>query len=152
MILEIMNIILLILIVVSDQLIKSCIRLVPTGTMLFSLPPFFRIIHTVNTGAAFSIFRGNIWLILILSIILLAALCIVVVRFMNLTRPASVAFFCLLGGGIGNLIDRLFYKSVTDYIQLLFIDFPVFNLADIAITLSIIILMILLMTGHLENS
>ena len=72
------------------------------------------------------------------------------VRNLHLTKPAWMAVACLAGGGIGNLLDRLLYSGVTDYIRLQFIDFPVFNLADIAITGSVSVLLILLASDTLE--
>ena len=53
---------------------------------------------------------------------------------------------------MGNLIDRIAYAGVTDYIRLLLFDFPIFNLADMAITGSIAVLLILLLTGRLEET
>ena len=58
----------------------------------------------------------------------------------------------MIGGGVGNLIDRIAYAGVTDYIRLLLFDFPIFNLADMAITGSIAVLLILLLTGRLEET
>lgn len=145
------NIALLVLIVIADQIIKSWVRCFPPGITLFSFSPFLEIVHTINTGAAFSLFYNNSRLVLVLSVFLLSAVCIFSMRFMRLTQSASTALFCLIGGGIGNLLDRVLYKSVTDYIRLLFVDFPVFNLADVAITLSVFVLMFLILTGHLEE-
>ena len=146
-----MHTVLLILIIFIDQIVKTWIRCYPPGTALYSCSPLFEIVHTVNTGAAFSLLHTNSLLVLILSALLLFVVWVYTTRFMRLTQFAKTALFCLLGGGIGNLIDRLLYNSVTDYIRLLFIHFPVFNLADIAITLSVFILMLLILTGHLEE-
>ena len=71
---------------------------------------------------------------------------------MRLTKAASLACMTLIGGGVGNLIDRILFGGVTDYIHLLFLDFPIFNLADIAITCSVFVLILLLMTNRLEES
>ena len=71
---------------------------------------------------------------------------------MRLTRTAQTAICCMIGGGVGNLIDRIVYAGVTDYIRLLLFDFPVFNLADIAITGSGVVLLILILMGKLEQT
>ena len=59
-----------------------------------------------------------------------------------------VSLSVLLGGGIGNLIDRVIWGGVTDYIRLLFIRFPVFNFADICITVSVAVLFVLICFDH----
>ena len=131
------------------------------------IEPLFRFVisylafHTINTALAYNATVANPVIELGLAavgaflppvvLILLCAILVVMTRYIHLTRPARTALACLLGGGIGNLIDRLIYGGVTDYIHLLFIDFPVFNLADIAITLSFSALLYLMITKRLET-
>jgi len=135
----------------ADQYIKCQIRRLPAGVPFCSISGLFEIVPSVNTGAAFSVLSGNNFLIILLSALLLY-LCIYIGRTMHLTKPAMFACVVLLGGGIGNLIDRVLFGGVTDYIRLLFVQFPVFNLADIAITCSVFSLLLLLMTNRLEES
>ena len=139
-------------IIALDQAIKSLIRLTPVGSTLFEVPGVFSLTHSINTGAAFSLFSGRPMLLAILSIGLLAAIIFYARKSLRLTKPARVALACMLGGGIGNQMDRVFLSGVTDYIRLLFIDFPVFNLADMAITLSVMLLLFLLLTDALEET
>ena len=106
--------------------------------------------YAENTGAAFSLFSEHPQMVMMLTALLLLFLTAVVFRRLRLTTPARLAVSALLGGGLGNLADRLFFGAVTDYIRLLFIRFPVFNLADVLITLSVATLMLLLFTGRLE--
>lgn len=134
-----------------DQAIKAVIRRAPQGHVFFRLDGVVEFTHSTNTGAAFSMLSGRTALITALSALLLAALVIFVHRTMRLTRGARAALTCLIGGGVGNLIDRLFFAGVTDYIRILFFRFPVFNLADIMITLSIAALVVLLFTGRMEE-
>lgn len=134
----------------ADQLIKQYIRLQPTGTVLFSIPYAADIVHCSNTGAAFSILSGHTLLLTVFSVVLLAAVTYLLFKRMRLSSAAKAGYAVLLGGGAGNLIDRVLYGCVTDYIRLTFIDFPVFNLADIAITLSAVLLAFLTLTDRLE--
>ena len=136
----------------ADQLIKAYVRSLPEGETFFEISGVVLLEHRLNTGAAFSLLSGYTGIIALISIVLLSAIVIVVSRYLRLTASGSIAIQCLIGGGIGNLLDRLFYAGVTDYIRLLFVPFPVFNLADIAITVSIIVLLILLLTDHLEET
>lgn len=135
---------------VLDQLIKAYVRSFPLGESILEIPGILSFTHCVNTGAAFSMMAGYTSVIVVFSIGLLAGIGVYTVRRLHLTMPALKALSCLAGGGIGNLLDRLLFSGVTDYIRLQFIDFPVFNLADIAITGSVGVLLILLVSDTLE--
>jgi len=137
-------------IALADQLIKNAVRSMPQGYAFLRIPGLVEFIHSTNTGAAFSIFSGNAGYLAVVSAVLLFVLGIFLCRSLSLTMPAQIAFSCLIGGGIGNLIDRVIYGSVTDYIRLLPIRFPVFNLADIAITVSVSSLLLMMLTRRLE--
>lgn len=139
-------------IVAADQAIKAVIRCRTPGQTLLEIPGVVAITPSFNTGAAFSLLSGQPMLLAVVSAALLLALCLYAARRIHLTRAAETALCCLIGGGVGNLIDRIAYAGVTDYIRLLLFDFPVFNLADMAITCSIAVLLILLLTGRLEET
>lgn len=132
-----------------DQAIKACIRHTPQGHVFFRFSPFVELTHYTNTGAAFSLFAGNAWFVALLAILLLIAL-FALVRGMALTDRAFTAVAFLIGGGLGNLLDRLLFGGVTDYIRILPFRFPVFNFADICITLAACYLLLLTLTGRLE--
>ena len=135
-----------------DQAIKAYVRTIPYGYTFFEVPGLVSLTHCVNTGAAFSILSGKTQFLVLVSVLLLGVIGVYVLRKMRLTKPACAALACVIGGGVGNLLDRAFLGGVTDYIRLLFIDFPVFNLADIAITGAVGVLMILLITDKLEEA
>lgn len=134
----------------ADQLIKRVIRGTPQGCVLLRIPGVLEITHFVNTGAAFSVLEGRTVLLAALSVLLLAALIVFFMRSPDLNTGARLALGILAGGGLGNLADRVVFGGVTDYIRLLFIPFPVFNLADICITCSILYLIFGLLTGRLD--
>jgi len=122
------------LVILLDQITKFLI----TGNFYFceSVPVIknvFHITYVTNTGTAFSMFAGyGKWLMLVV----VAALVIIYVHLMKHREsiPASslIAFSLILGGGMGNLIDRIFRGAVVDFID--FRIWPVFNVADSAIT------------------
>ena len=114
------------------------------------LPGVLEITHCVNTGAAFSVLEGRTLLLAALSVLLLAGLIVFFMRSPELNTGTHVALGVLAGGGLGNLADRIVFGGVTDYIRLLFLPFPVFNLADICITCSILYLVFSLLTGRLD--
>ena len=136
----------------ADQFVKLTIRSYPVGSVVLRFPPVAEIIHCVNRGAAFSVFSECPVLLAACSILLICLIAYIAFFRMEMTKAGKLSAAMLLGGGIGNLIDRLVYGVVTDYIRVLFVRFPVFNLADIAITLSVIVLITLSFTGKLENS
>lgn len=134
-----------------DQAVKALVRRAPAGSTLWTIPGVVAITPCSNTGAAFSLLAGRTAFIALFSVALLAAMLWLLLRTMRATRAAKTALACLVGGGIGNLVDRLAFGSVTDYVRLLFIDFPVFNLADVCVTASIGFMLLLLLTGRLEE-
>ena len=140
------------LFLVLDQAIKAYVRTIPTGQTFFTIPGFLSLTHCVNTGAAFSILSGKTLFLAMLSVFLLGTIYVFVCREMRLTAPARLALSCMIGGGVGNLLDRVLFGGVTDYVRLLFVSFPVFNLADIGITVAIAVLMVMLLTDTLEES
>ena len=96
-----------------------------------------------NSGAAFSIMQNNTLLLILISVITVFFILIFILK---KTAKLSIYNTCALafisGGAIGNLIDRIFNSYVIDFIQLDFINFPVFNFADIFINIGVIILVV----------
>ena len=132
-----------VLVVVADQLSKLWIRSnLLVGQSLFEIG-FFRITHIHNTGAAFGLFRGHSLMLTVVALFGVAVLLLYVFFFyrhyplLN-NRLSRVALGLVLGGTIGNLIDRLQFDYVTDFID--FTVWPVFNIADSAITVGVIII------------
>lgn len=138
------------LIVTVDQWLKGVVENCAEGDVLFRFPPLFEIVHTQNHGAAFSMLTGERPLILIITTCMILFLAAVMLLHRRITIVARWSIAFLLGGGIGNWLDRMTFGGVTDYIRTLFIRFPVFNLADVCITLSSAVLFVLVVLGQLE--
>ena len=103
----------------------------------------FRLVH--NRGAAWGSFSGMVDILVIVT----ALLCIAILVYAFITsRRASllemIGLALVLGGGVGNLVDRVVNGYVIDFISPLFIDFPTFNIADIGITCGIVCVVIAL--------
>lgn len=94
-----------------------------------------------NTGAAFSLFEGNVVLLALVSVL---AVIFIVGYLLKSTSKSylllSIGWALLLGGTIGNLIDRIVHGYVIDFINLNFINFPIFNFADIFINIGAFII------------
>ena len=130
------------LIVVADQLSKIWIRTnLAVGQ---SLPEsgFPRLIHITNTGAGFGLLQGQSFALTIVAIVSIVALLVYAVflyrrfPFLN-NRLAWLGLGLILGGVTGNLIDRLRFGSVTDFIDFGF--WPAFNVSDSAIVVGVFI-------------
>lgn len=122
-------------VVALDQWTKWLVRrALPLYESKDSIFGIFHITHVENTGGAWSMFSGQLWLFIGVMAIFVA-LIVVLIWKQWLKKPFE--WWCLaaiLGGGIGNLIDRLANGRVTDMICLDFVNFPVFNVADCFIT------------------
>ena len=113
--------------------------------------PFFRIVHWTNTGAAFGMFQGGGLLFGFLALIVSAAIIIYFPQLPEDHKLLRVALAMQLGGALGNLIDRIKFGPVTDFIAVG--SFPVFNIADACITIGVgLLLLNLWVVEHREKS
>lgn len=132
----------LLLIVVSDQLVKNWIRSYPVGQTIGKVG-FIFIGHIQNTGAAWGMFQGHSLILAIIAIIgFVVFSCVGIYILRRFPHYANIlnriGFGLILGGTLGNLIDRLRFGTVTDFIDLGF--FPAFNIADSALTIGVILI------------
>lgn len=130
------------LIVLADQASKYLITLqYSAGGHLDIIPNVLRISYVTNSGGAFSMFSDHTMVLAIVS----AVVCLAIIVLMIVLRKAPLAKLSLgfiLGGAIGNLIDRFVMGYVVDMFETLFIDFAIFNVADIFITIGAVLFVI----------
>ena len=109
----------------------------------FSLIGDFLWIETsFNEGAAFGQFQGGKWIFLALAIIVVGFICYLVISRKIKSKTLSVGLALLLGGIIGNAIDRVIFSGVRDFIYFKFINFAIFNMADAFITIGTILVIV----------
>jgi lipoprotein signal peptidase len=126
-------------VVLIDRLVKIWAMGARPENIRF-LPGVLQLFYVENTGMAFGLFAGQpIWFAVIAIPALLAAF--FVLRRFRLNAFCRVALGLLAGGAVGNLIDRLFLGYVVDMFDFLFVNFAVFNVADIGLTVGTIMLM-----------
>ncbi len=136
-------ILLTVAIIALDQIVKYIVEMNISSTDIITvIPKVIDFVFVKNTGAAFSIFSNSTKLLGLISILF----CIAVIVYWMMKRPKS-KLFCLslsllFAGAAGNAIDRIFRGYVVDFIETTFIKFPVFNIADVAITVGGAILVI----------
>lgn len=119
-----------------DQLIKIAVlnSSLVSGEVSTVIDGFLQWRYVENTGAAFSLFTGKTALLSVFTaVVLLVGFYLIIAKKIK-SKVALVSVVMLMGGGLGNLIDRVFRHFVVDYIEVLFIDFPVFNFADCFVT------------------
>ena len=124
-----------------DQLIKrwATVVLLPKTAMTL-IPGVLELRYFLNDGMAFSMLAGKQKLLIaVTSLMLLGVLWMLFAR--KLTPLERVAWTLVLGGGIGNLIDRIATGVVVDYINVLFMNFAIFNFADICVCVGVGLLM-----------
>ena len=120
--------------VALDQIVKALVVAnIPLGGAVEIIPGLIRLTYVRNTGAAFSILSGQRTFFLILTAVFLAGVVWCVVK-KKLPRPYLWILAVITGGAIGNLIDRTVNGFVIDMFELEFINFAVFNVADLFIT------------------
>lgn len=89
--------------------------------------------YVQNTGAAFSLFQEHTWVLAVVSLVVAVLLILALIKKI-FTRPWGViSLAVVLAGAVGNLIDRVFLGFVTDMFQTTFMNFAVFNVADICV-------------------
>lgn len=135
------------LVIVLDQLTKlMVVDAFAYGEGLI-ITSFFNLVHVLNHGAAFSFLAGaggwQRWFFTILAAVISVWL-IVMIRRHQSERLQPLAFALILGGAIGNVIDRVRIGAVIDYLDFhaAGVHFPAFNLADSAITLGVILMLL----------
>ena len=106
---------------------------------LVLIPGVVGLRYAENTGMAFSLLSGRPWLLGVLSAVLIA-LGALVLRHYRLGALPSVAAMLMLGGAAGNMLDRLLRGYVVDMVETLFIQFPIFNLADACLTVGCVLM------------
>lgn len=95
------------------------------------IPGIIGVRFAKNTGAAFSMLSSLPWLVSALSIALVIAITVLLIADKKLDKWTRLGLWLVVAGGLGNVYDRLAYGYVVDFIEVLFMDFAIFNAADI---------------------
>ena len=124
-------------------LIDLVTKYLSIGKKITIIPNFLYIDYLKNRGIAFSMFQGSRYIIIIISIIAIYYL------FKTLDKKYLYLYSLILGGILGNLFDRIFHGYVIDFISVKIFNWyaPIFNFADICITIGAILLIIFMFIG-----
>ena len=145
----ILSIVVLMIDIISKFIIKTNLNLYESIKII---PNFFNITYVMNDGAAFSILRGNQILLSILGIFIIIFLGYYINKD-KLNNYKVIYYSLLIGGILGNILDRLIYNGVIDFLdfKIFNYDYPIFNLADSFIVISVILIIIEIIRGKYGN-
>jgi len=136
-----------------DQLTKWLIvKNLQIGESIEIINNFLYITSHRNRGAAWGILQGQMWFFYAITIVVIVGIVIYIQKAVKGKWLMGVSLGLMLGGAIGNFLDRVFRKEVVDFINTYIFgyDFPVFNIADSALVIGVILLMIQMLKEESE--
>lgn len=140
------GILICVLLIALDQFTKTLAVTHLKGKSSFVIwEGVFELTYVENRGAAFGILQNQRWFFLILTIVIMIAICIILWNIPQEKKfiPLELLAIFILSGAVGNMIDRVALGYVVDFFYFSLIDFPVFNVADCYVTVSCICLFVL---------
>ncbi len=141
-----LELIIIIVILALDQISKYLVQLYlsPVGSSLPVIGGFLQLTNVHNTGAAWGMLEGFRWLFIPMTLIVAAVLVYVIIRFRKkLTLFSRITLALLFAGAVGNFIDRVSLSYVRDFLDITpWFSFPVFNVADSALSVGCVFLVI----------
>ena len=140
--------------IIVDRIIKLLILSLGLGNSITVINGFFNITCIYNYGAAWNILTGQRIFLIIITLLELFLIYYIFLRHNKIDKKESLIFGLLIGGILGNLIDRIVYGYVIDYLDfnIFGYNYPVFNLADSLIVISVILLIIDVIRGDIRDS
>ncbi len=142
------SLVLIVALIILDQASKYlAVNILKDKSDIILIKGIFQLHYLENTGAAFSMLEGKQIFFAILTPILVAILFFILYRlpFNKKYLPLQYIIIFIIAGAIGNYIDRILNHYVVDFLYFSLINFPVFNVADIYVTCSVILLILLIL-------
>lgn len=127
-----------------DQIVKALVRAAQARGLfpIEALPGVIGFEYVENRGAAFGLGEGYGFVFVALAVIMVMGSLIYLLRAPLISRLEVIGLGMVCGGAVGNAIDRVVHGFVTDFIACRFIEFPTFNIADIGITVGVVVALI----------
>lgn len=130
-------------VIAIDQIAKSVLVKALAGGQITVIKNFFRLVYVENYGIAFGMFKNKTLFFIITQCIISVLIIFVIYKFHDKSMSVTICLSFILGGAIGNLIDRIRFGYVIDYLSFSIFP-PVFNFADSAIVVGAILLSLIL--------
>lgn len=138
-------------VILLDMVSKYIVsKLLIVNESVMIIKNFFNITYVRNTGAAFSIFSENTFLVMVISFMIIMGIILYISKNKPSNKIEKISYSLILGGAIGNFIDRIIYGYVRDFIEIDIFewDYPIFNLADVFVVVGVILLVIATWRGR----
>ena len=110
----------------------------------------FSLTYVENRGAAFGILQNARWIFIIATIIAIICMVVYKIKYKPTEKTVNIALCLVLSGAVGNMIDRIMHGFVVDMLEVTFIDYPVFNVADCFVVIGAILLAIYILFIYKE--
>ncbi|MEK6190365.1 MAG: signal peptidase II [Carnobacterium alterfunditum] len=131
------------IIVAADQFTKLLIvQNIDLYEIVEVIPNVLSWMYIQNTGAAWSILEGQMWFFYLVTIVVVSVVIYYLQKYGKQSRLFSTALALILAGSLGNFIDRIRFEYVIDMVRLEFIDFPIFNIADMSLSIGVFLMII----------
>jgi signal peptidase II len=136
-------------VIIADLVFKAVFaRVMQEGDTIVVIPKFFELYYTHNSGAAFGMLDGNMTLFYILTPLALIFFCYLLGRSLRGSRFMQCALALVIGGTVGNFVDRVIFQYVRDFFRIVYFGltifgdtgFAIFNIADAALVIGVIML------------
>ena len=145
--------IIILLLILLDQAVKGyVVKEIPLGGMRRFIPKVVSLTYLKNSGAAFSMLENQQWFFTIITLIAMGAAFVYLYRHIKGSIWLLLGLTLIISGGIGNFIDRLRQGFVVDMFHLDFMNFAIFNVADIYLTIGVGLLLIYLLREESHGS
>ncbi|MBR7161417.1 MAG: signal peptidase II [Clostridia bacterium] len=136
-----------ILIIVASVILDQVSKMIVVSTMDYNqsivlIKNIISLRYIHNEGAAFGMLSGHRWIFMVITAAALIAMPIILYRYRKLHFLFGLSLSLFIGGAIGNMIDRVFLGYVVDFFEFTFVDFAIFNVADICVVCGAVIMMV----------
>ena len=143
----------ILLLILMDQAVKGyVVKEIPLGGMRRFIPKVVSLTYLKNSGAAFSMLENQQWFFAIITLIAMGAAFVYLYRHIKGSLWLLLGLTLIISGGIGNFIDRLRQGFVVDMFHLDFMNFAIFNVADIYLSIGVGLLLIYLLREESHGS
>ena len=143
----------ILLLIILDQAVKGyVVKEIPLGGMRRFIPQVVSLTYLKNSGAAFSMLENQQWFFTIITLIAMGAAFVYLYRHIEGSIWLLLGLTLIISGGIGNFIDRLRQGFVVDMFHLDFMNFAIFNVADIYLSIGVGLLLIYLLREESHGS
>lgn len=149
----ILSLLIIALSVLLDQVSKYLVlKNIPMYENVPVLDGVFHFTYVENKGAAFGMLSDARWVFMVISVVAIAAFIIYLIKWKPENMLLKVSLSMIIGGGIGNMIDRVMRGSVVDFIEVEFMQFAIFNVADIFVCVGCGLMMLYVILSEIEES